>query len=143
MFILPVGNQEMLAKKHNFKKTGNYNFNFWSWIYCLMFLIVLRRTKSKQTLFGHYGGYWNVTDIFLNIDCSVEIACRSEKVLFTIDAAVINGIAFRGTKLFFSKLTIMVKRNVKHVIWNLIIFRGLEINEIKIEWNKFILSVKG
>ena len=108
-----------------------------------MFLVALRRTKSKQILFGHYGGYWNVTDIFLNIDRSIDIASRSEKVLLTIDAAVINGRAFRGTKFFFSKLMIMVKRNAKHIIWNLIIFRGLEINEIKIEWNKFILSVKG
>ena len=57
-----------------------------------------------------------MTDIFLNIDCSVEVACRSEEVLFKIDAALIKGLAFRGNKFFFSKLTMMVKRNVKHII---------------------------
>ena len=52
-------------------------------------------------------------------------------VLFTIAGTIMNALAFRGTIIFFSKLTITVKTNTKDMIWHLRSFRGPETNGMK------------
>ena len=54
-----------------------------------------------------------------------------------------NALAFSGTNFSLVGLQIMVKKNVKDMIWHLKSFREPETNGMKIECNELILSIKG
>ena len=58
---------------------------------------------------------------------------KMASILFAIGGAVMNALAFSGTKFLLSKLMGHGEKNAKDMIWHSKSFKGPEMNRIKIE----------